>query len=342
MLRRKRRNKEMSSFTKVHMIHDKVYHDWKNHKCNENQIERMDILNKKYMDDISSSVDASQESAIVSNDTVDAVNAESELNAGVQVLNNSTETVDAEKSFVDDTSSIAEVATFNPSNMNTSLNESNSLNNADTATNSQHDSQSTVLAANLAPPSDKEAAPIVQSHTSGVYNCKPVTTSTQGRTIIPSEQNLKTSPYKCTFCPKSYQSKWTLKRHVVDKHSTQQVTPPTTTTPTIYNEPKLIEIDGIPANSNQMSLPADDDFFADLKKDLNPLKKGNKTTDQPLILQRKKVTNPSPTKGSFTRKRKKDDESDDVLLPPSKSKRLTRQSYRNIAYKGGNFYSSWD
>ena len=35
------------------MIHDKAYQDWKNHKCNENQIERMDNLNKKYMDDIS-------------------------------------------------------------------------------------------------------------------------------------------------------------------------------------------------------------------------------------------------------------------------------------------------
>ena len=82
----------MSSFTKVHMIHDKAYQDWKNHKCNENQIERMDNLNKKYMDDISSSANTSKESSFLSNDIYDGVNANSELNAGVvQDLNNSTD-----------------------------------------------------------------------------------------------------------------------------------------------------------------------------------------------------------------------------------------------------------
>ena len=343
MLQRKRRkrNKEMSFFTKVHMIHDKAYQDWKNHKCNENRIERMDILNKKYIDDISSSVDTSQDSGIVSNDTVDDVNADSELNAGVQDLNNSTETVDAEKSFVDDTSSMsnfAEVAISNPSNTNTSLNESNSLNNADTTTNSQHESQSTVLAANVAPPSATQTAPIVQSHTRGVYNCKPATTSTQGRTVIPDDQNLKISPYKCTFCPKSYQAKWGLKRHLVDKHSTQQVTPPTTTTPTAYNEPKLIEIDGIPANSNQIPLPYDDDFLPDLKKE-----KKTKLDLGPLNLKRQKVTNlPTSSRVISTRRRKRNDEADDVEQPPPKMTRLTRQSYRDKTHKGGNFYSSWD
>ena len=103
-------------------------------------------------------------------------------------------------------SNVAELATFNPSNMNTSLNESNSLNNADTTTNSQHESQSTLLAANLTPPTATQAAPIVQSNTRGVYNCTPSTTSTQGRTVTPGEQ--KSNPYKCDYCSKSYQSKY--------------------------------------------------------------------------------------------------------------------------------------
>ena len=142
----------MSSFTKVHMIHDKAYQDWKNHKCNENQIERMDNLNKKYMDDISSSANTSKESSFLSNDIYDGVNADSELNPGVlQDLNNSTdETVDVENSLFNDTSSmsnVAEPANSNLSNSNNLLNESNSLKNADGTTNSQHESQSTLLAA---------------------------------------------------------------------------------------------------------------------------------------------------------------------------------------------------
>ena len=180
----------MSSFTKVHMIHDKAYQDWKNHKCNENQIERMDNLNKKYMDDISSSANTSKESSFLSNDIYDGVNANSELNAGVvQDLNNSTdETFDVENSLVNDTShmpNVAEAANSNISNSNIPLNESSSLNNADATTNSQHESQSTLLAANLTPPPATQATPIVQNHTRGVYNCTPSTISTQGKTVTP-------------------------------------------------------------------------------------------------------------------------------------------------------------
>ena len=89
----------------------------------------------------------------------------------------------------------------------------------------------------------------------------------QGRTVIPGEQNLKISPYKCTFCPKSYSAPWGLKRHVRDKHSTPEVTQPTAS----YNGnyPKLIEINGSPANedSNQIPLPDDDDFSPELENE---------------------------------------------------------------------------
>ena len=332
------------------MIHDKAYQDWKNHKCNENQIERMDNLNKKYMDDISSSANTSKESSFLSNDIYNGVNANSELNAGVvQDLNNSTdETFDVENPLVNDTShmpNVAEAANSNISNSNIPLNESSSLNNADATTNSQHESQSTLLAANLTPPSATQAAPIVQSHTRGVYNCTPSTISTQGKTVTPGEQ--KSNPYKCDYCPKSYQTKYSLNRHQ-KVHATSKVKIPATTTTTTYNKPKLnmpplMAIDGLPPNVNSLPLDSSDDNVNqnqtkfDFKKP--PIKKNIK-----------KFYKPQPQSSIVTRngsRRNKrnfdvlvgddDDDDDDKEVPPPKAIKIKKR-YRG----GGNFYSSWD
>ena len=55
----------MSAFTKVRMLSENWYQEWKNHKCNENKVERMDMLNKKYADSILSEGDITEESAQV-------------------------------------------------------------------------------------------------------------------------------------------------------------------------------------------------------------------------------------------------------------------------------------
>ena len=331
----------MSAFTKVHMIHEKAYQDWKNHKCNENQVERMDILNKKYMNSIPREDDISQQSSVVSNDVVDDDNAEvgSELNAGGQDLNTSIETPDAENSFVDDTSSMsnnAEVAISNPPNSHNSLNEPRGLNNADAATNSQQEPQSTHSTVDVTPPLATRPAPIAQSHTPGVYNCTPATTSTPSTSVIPGQPNSKLKPYKCTFCPKSYSAPYGLKRHVSAKHSTPSVAQPTVS----YNGnyPKLIEINGLPANevnedSSQIPLP-DDDFSSELQNkkknslELEPLRFPSKSKTQ----KRKKPTENIPPKvmsSRILRKKRSKDDSDDEQTPFKVS-------------RGGNFYSSWD
>lgn len=328
----------MSAFTKVHMMHDKAYQDWKNHKFNENQVERMNILNKKYIDSISSSDDISQQSALDSNYEVDANNAvDSELNAGVQDLNNSIETPDAASSIVDDTSSMsnnAEVAISNPPNLNNSLNEPHGLNNADVVANSQQESQSTRSAVNVTPPLPTQQAPIAQSRTPGVYNCTPATTNIPGTSVIPREQKSEIKPYKCTFCDKSYASPWGLKRHKRDKHSTPTVPQPTTS----YNGnyPKLIEIDGSSVNkdSNQMPLP-DDDFPPELENknkttlELAPVILANKSKTQKRKKPEKHISPRVMSDRILRKKRSKDDHDDEQI--PSKYSR-----------GAGNFYSSWD
>ena len=330
------------------MIHDKAYQDWKNHKCNENQIERMDNLNKKYMDDISSSLNTSKESSFLSNDTDDDANADSELKAGVvQDLNNSTdETVDVENSLVNDTShmpNVAEAANSNISNSNIPLNESSSLNNADATTNSQHESQSTLLAANLTPPPATQATPIVQSHNRGVYNCTPSTTSTQGRKVIPGEQ--KSKPYKCTFCSKTYEAKFSLKRHIKDNHATSKVKTPATTTTTTYNEPPLIAINGLPPNVDSLPLPSDDNVL-----DVKNQTQTKFVFEEPPITKTKKIYKNTPPPSSIVTRNRSgrskrnfeavvEDDDDDEELPPSKSIKTTyKKKYRGA----GNFYSSWD
>ena len=330
------------------MIHDKAYQDWKNHKCNENQIERMDNLNKKYMDD-SSSANTSKESPFLSNDTYEDVNADSELNAGVhRDLNNFTdEIVDVENPLVNDTSSMSNVAEPANANSNNSLYESSSLNNADPTTNSQHESQSTLLAANLTPPTATQAAPIVQSNTRGVYNCTPSTTSTQGRTVTPGEQ--KSNPYKCDYCSKSYQSKYSLKRHQDINHVTPKVKIPATTTTTTYNKPKLnmpplMAIDGLPPNVNALPLDSSDDNVNqnqtkfDFKKP--PIKKNIKTNFYKPQPQSSIVTRNGGrrSKRNFEAVVEDDDDDDDEVPPPKSIKTTYRRTHRG----GGNFYSSWD
>ena len=41
-----------SSMAKMRLLPEDQYKDWKNHKCNENKIEKVDMLNKKYADTI--------------------------------------------------------------------------------------------------------------------------------------------------------------------------------------------------------------------------------------------------------------------------------------------------
>ena len=330
------------------MIHDKAYQDWKNHKCNENQIERMDNLNKKYMDD-SSSANTSKESPFLSNDTYDDVNADSELNAGVhRDLNNFTdEIVDVENPLVNDTSSMSNVAEPANANSNNSLYESSSLNNADPTTNSQHESQSTLLAANLTPPTATQAAPIVQSNTRGVYNCTPSTTSTQGRTVTPGEQ--KSNPYKCDYCSKSYQSKYSLKRHQDINHVTPKVKIPATTTTTTYKKPPLIAMDGLPPNVNSLPLDSSDDNVNQnqTKFDLEepPITKNTKKFYKPQPPSSMVTRNASARRkrSRFDRLREDDDDDDDKEVRPAKAIKTTKvkKTFRGGG-GGGNFYSSWD
>ena len=58
---------------KMRLLPEDEYQDWRAHKCNENQVEKVDMLNKKYSDTISSdnsNVESENNNAVASNENM--------------------------------------------------------------------------------------------------------------------------------------------------------------------------------------------------------------------------------------------------------------------------------
>ena len=189
----------MSSFTKGRILTEDEYQDWRNHKCNQDQVEKIDMLNKKYADTILSE-QSNREQNIEAADDSGAVDGGNE--------NMSAETPDG--SFINGSSSVSNVAA-EESNSNP-LNANELSNDPKGSDNKEGDSTST-----LAPP---PSTPITQAHPSEVYNCIP-NANTLSESTIAADQIPKTKPYKCTVpnCDKSYASRWGLKRHLIKYHA---------------------------------------------------------------------------------------------------------------------------
>ena len=188
----------MHSFRKGRIISEEAYQDWRNHKCNEDQVEKMDMLNKYYTDSILSE-QSNLEQNIESTDS-DLANA-----VDSDAVDGSGKNMSAEKSddsFVNGSlagSNVADGCKSNQSNSNgLSSNGSSEEGNVQPST--------------LAPP----PTPITSNNDSMVYNCTPDTSS---KTVTADRQN-PIKPFKCGIvpCVKSFTTKYNLKRHQEKHH----------------------------------------------------------------------------------------------------------------------------
>lgn len=141
----------MSSFKKARLLTEEEYQDWRNHKCNEDQLQKIDMLNKKYADTILSE-EANREQ------NIEAANDSGAVDGATEDM--PVETPD--RSFVNGTSSVsngtAEESNSNPPNANELSNHHKG------SDNKEGDSTST-----LAPP---PSTPITQAQPSAdVYDC---------------------------------------------------------------------------------------------------------------------------------------------------------------------------
>ena len=190
----------MSSFKKARLLTEEEYQDWRNHKCNEDQLQKIDMLNKKYADTILSE-EANREQ------NIEAANDSGAVDGATEDM--PVETPD--RSFVNGSSSVSNVAA-EESNSNP-LNANELSNDPKGSDNKEGDSTST-----LAPP---PSTPITQAQpsTNAIYDCIP-NTNTLSESTIAADQIPKTKPYKCTVpkCVKSYASRWGLKRHLMKYH----------------------------------------------------------------------------------------------------------------------------
>ena len=355
-------------FTKVRMIQDEDYEHCRYHecsgcgnKCNESIFETNDDLNKKYSDIISSD-DRTEESAEVLNSEVDhnthdqhqvetPVEASSYINDSQRVSNNS------------------ERVSSNPTDMNVPLNQVSNLSNVVTAENApQVFPESTASAVNSNLNSTPPIPVIAQDDVSQVYNCAPDVATTSPGKAVPRTKSISKNqkPYQCPFCPKSYKTPNSVKRHIKEKHrnsavkqlaksKVQQPTAPVVPQPTGQNYPKLIEINGSPVTNEEeeeVPLPEDnDDLQFSLSDDnddlpipvsskknipqitLDPLPRARFNTTYKKKIRNKKII---PKSAIITRQKRKRNASD------SDNEENPRKIVVTSKGRGGHFYSSWD
>ena len=246
----------MSTFTKARLLTEPEYQQWRNcHYCNGDQVEKMDMLNKKYADSILSEQSNREENmkpVVPQPGTVDT-----------EVENTTIETLTNEMvSPVNDDSSVSSVAEGRNSNPS-STNEltTDGLDNYDDTSMQENISNSPLKEVDITPPS---STPITQASPSKVYNCIPQA-GTSSKSVIAGEQNLK--PYKCTIpkCVKRYATSWSRKRHIIKHHGiapnskvirTKGKFPRVikSTQPYRGKNPKLVAINGTPLVDDDVTM----------------------------------------------------------------------------------------
>ena len=313
----------------MRLLPEKHYQDWRAHKCNEDQVETVDMLNKKYTDTISS----------------DNLNVESEKDNTVDSNENMTNEIvgtvaDSTVSNDNVSQNVSSVAQDTTSNLDEALHEQGGLNTKDLKQEFQNTNiDSPPASTSLAPP----PSPTTQSPK--VYNCTPQRSeespNSLSTSVIQSQQKSKPqkkfTPYKCSFCPKGYASRWGLNRHLKVKHSKR----PTIQSPNLNSKPAQISSDAYPVlieanpplsddgenvDASNIALP-DEDEDVDLF-DLQEL------PSRTIAQKRKKKKDLN----SNLKKKRMNENDDDILETRPKRKGTFNGTYGS----GSRFYYSWD
>ena len=335
----------------MRLLPENDYQDWRAHKCNENQVEKVDMLNKKYCDTISS----------------DNTNVESENNNTVAANENMTNKIAdtvADTTVSNDNASqnLSNVAEDTTTNLDEALHEqgghvTKNLEQEFQNTNNDSPPEST----SLAPP---PPSPVTRSP--NVYNCTPQG-SEQSASVIQSRQKSKPqtkfAPFKCSVCSRHYTSKWNLNRHlrkIHSKHSTDEPSEPTPRNSGAY--PVLIETNpplSDDEDATKIPLPSDDDDggepFNFLKSNFENFpgknfpprtisQKRKQNTDLQMNtgkqskFQSAKFHRGSVVKNPSLKKKRTIENDDDVLETRTKRKGTFKGTYGS----GSKFYYSWD
>lgn len=333
----------------MRLLPEDDYQDWRAHKCNENQVEKVDMLNKKYTDTISS----------------DNLNVESENNNAVASNENMTNEIAdtvADTTVSNDNASqnVSNVAEDTTSNLDEALHEQGGHNTK----NLKQEFQNTNIDS---PPASSSLAPPPSTTTTrspNVYNCTPRgsehSPSSPSTSVIQSRQKSKPktkfAPYKCSFCPKRYASRWGLNRHLRvkhSKHSTVEPSKPTQinsdaypvlieTNPPLSDDEENLDVSNIP-------LPDDDDAeippfdFQQFPSRTIAQKRKQNTDLQMNTGKQSKFQSPKFHRGVVVKnsnlKKKRTIENDDDILE-TRTKR--KGSFKGTYGSGSRFYYSWD
>ena len=313
----------------MRLLPESDYQDWRAHRCNENQVEKVDMLNKKYNDSISSdnlNVESEKDNTAVSNENM--------TNEIVDTVADSTVSNDNVRQKV---SSVAEDTTYN---LDEALHEQGGLNTKNLKQELQNtNTDSPPASTSLAPP----PSPATQSP--NVYNCTPQRSegspNSLSTSVIQSRQKSKPqkkfAPYKCSFCPKGYASRWGLTRHLRVKHSKRPTVQPSelNSKPTQISSdayPVLIETnpplsdDGENLDASNIPLPDEDVEIPGFDFQQFP--------SRTIAQKRKKKKDLN----SNLKKKRTDGNDDDILETRPKRKGAFSGTYGS----GSRFYYSWD
>ena len=313
----------------MRLLPESDYQDWRAHRCNENQVEKVDMLNKKYNDSISSdnlNVESEKDNTAVSNEnmTNEIVDTVADSTVSNDNVSQNVSSVDADTTY----------------NLDEALHEQGGLNTKNLKQELQNtNTDSPPASTSLAPPS----SPATQSP--NVYNCTPqrseASPNSPSTSVIQSQRKSKPqkkfAPYKCSFCPKGYASRWGLNRHLKVKHSKCPTVQPANlnSKPTQISSdasPVLIETnpplsdDGENLDASNTSLPNEDedvDLFdlQQLPSRINAEKKKQNTDSKSNLKKKRPIAN-----------------DDDVL----KNRPKRKGAFTGIYGTGSRFYYSWD
>ena len=332
----------------MRLLPESDYQDWRAHRCNENQVEKVDMLNKKYTDTISSdnsNVESEKDDTVVSNENM---------------TNEMADTVaDTTASNDNASQNISNVAEDTTSNLDEALHEQGGHDTKILKREFQNTNiDSPPASSTLAPPS----SPATRSP--NVYNCTPQgsehSPSSQSASVIQSSQKSKPqtkfAPYKCSVCFKDYTSKWNLNRHLWkihsklsnhSKHSTDEPSEPTPRNSGAY--PVLIETnpplsdDGENLDVSKIPLFDDEDFdFQQFPSRKIEQKRKQNTDLQMKTGKQSKFQSPKfqpyKIKNSNLKKKRTIENDDDILETRTKRK----GSFKGRYGAGSRFYYSWD
>ena len=165
----------MPSFKKGRILLEDAYQDWRNHKCNEDQVEKMDMLNKFYADSILSEQSNGKQNI---EPTTDSGVVESVESGALDGTGKNMSVVETDDSFANATPDASNVADGRNSNQSSANGLASDLKAADPIHTTNEGNAET---SNLTPPPSQ----ITSNRVSKVYKCTPDKSS---KTAIAAEK----------------------------------------------------------------------------------------------------------------------------------------------------------